>query len=121
MRVAVEKIPGVDLAEVSLNEGFVDVRLQPDNELTVQRLRAVIREQGFSPRAAVVRVRGTLERRGGEFVLITPAWDAPLVLELGTRLQSTLPQAGELVVLDGHVAADEDDAGTGRLRVTAVQ
>lgn len=121
VRVAVEKLPGVEMAEVSLNEGFVDVRLDPENTLTLARLRTVIREQGFSPEAAVVVVKGELIRSGDGLVLITPAWDEPVTLELGDAVESFLPEVGGFVALEGHVSADDDTTDARRLRVTAVR
>ncbi|GIW53150.1 MAG: hypothetical protein KatS3mg081_2505 [Gemmatimonadales bacterium] len=72
MRVAVGKLPGVDSVKVSLNQGYALVYLSRDNELSVEQVRSVIRNNGFSPKAARVKVRGRLERREGDLVLAVP-------------------------------------------------
>ena len=58
--VAVEQIPGVDSVRVSLNEGYADIHLAPENDVTVERVRETIRNNGFTPREARIRVRGTV-------------------------------------------------------------
>jgi len=72
VRVAVSKLPGVDSVKVSLNEGYALVFLSRGNDLSVEQVRSVIRDNGFTPKEARVRVRGRLERRGGDLVLSLP-------------------------------------------------
>ena len=107
MRVAVEKLEGVEGAEVSLNEGHVTVDFAPQHAVTVAELRRTIRAQGFSPREARVRVSGRLEERNGSLVLVFPGGSfrleaaPPRRTELRRRL-------GEEVILAGGIAPDED-------------
>jgi len=63
--VAVEKMEGVSRAVVSLEKGSVVVTLAEDNRVTLARLGQVIRDQGFTPREAEVRVRGVALREDG--------------------------------------------------------
>lgn len=60
VRVAVEKIPGVDSVRVSLNEGYADIHLASDNSVTVERVRETIRNNGFTPKEARIRVTGSV-------------------------------------------------------------
>jgi hypothetical protein len=66
VRVAVEKIPGVDSARVSLNEGYAEIALVPENGVTVERVREVIRNNGFTPKETRIRVTGVVTQRGAE-------------------------------------------------------
>ena len=64
MRVAVEKLDGVDKAEVSLDDGRVTVRLAPGNAVTIAELRRTIRHQGFTPKEAKLTLSARIEVRG---------------------------------------------------------
>lgn len=58
MRVAVQRLDGVESVKVSLNDGVAEIRLAPDNSVTLARVREIIRSNGFSPKAAEVVVQG---------------------------------------------------------------
>ncbi len=49
-----EKLPGVESATVKLNEGRAVLQLKPDNRVTIAQVRERVRQNGFTPRAAVV-------------------------------------------------------------------
>jgi copper chaperone CopZ len=106
VRVAVEKIQGVEEVSVSLNNGVAVVRLAPDNRVTVAQLRRVIREKGFTPRDAEVRVAGRLEARGNALVLVLPdvaAYTLRTDQTFRAELQSYL---GTEVAVEGRVPED---------------
>ena len=117
MRVAVEKLDGVVSAEVSLNDGHVAVALEEDNHVRLDRLREVIRDQGFTPREATLRARGIVERRDGGLVFRTPDGEIVLEVEGGPDVMATVEgRLGESLVLSGRV----DEAAPRTLRVTGV-
>lgn len=121
MRVAVEDLPGVTGADVSLEEGRVTVRLAPDNELTIARLRKTIRERGFSPRAADITVSGRLEDAGEELVLRVPGSGVLYTVHAGDALAGRLRAAvGREVVLKGRIGDDEEERTPTALEVTSV-
>jgi hypothetical protein len=70
--VAVRKIEGVDSVAVSLNRGMVVIRLKPENRVTLECLREAIRGNGFTPKEAEVRARGTVVDDGGQLALAIP-------------------------------------------------
>lgn len=120
MRVAVEKLPGVTGAEVSLEEGRVTVRLAPDNRLTITRLRRAIRDQGFSPRAAEVRVAGRLEEGATGLTLRVPGAEVVYSLRAHEDLLGRLREAiGREALVTGKVAEDEDGMTPRRLEATS--
>lgn len=125
MRVAVEKIEGVEDARVSLNEGRVTATLAPDNSVTVAQIRAAIRHQGFSPREADIEVFGTIEEGGaveaGSRVLFVPGSGVRYALEPGPGFEGDLgrPPPGARVTLHGRIAEDRDDVTPSTLTVTA--
>lgn len=65
MRVAVQKLEGVESVSVSLSDGLAEVRLAAVNPVTIARIREVIRSNGFTPKDAEVVVNGVLVEHGG--------------------------------------------------------
>lgn len=81
MRVAVEKIEGVSAVEVSLERGLATIRLKPQNQVTMEKLWEAIRDNGFTLKAAEVRISGTLVREGGRLMLSVPGHETAYALE----------------------------------------
>lgn len=66
MSVALRKIEGVDTVTVSLNDGVADIRLKPGNTVDPEAVRKIVRDNGFTPKAADVRVTGRIAHGGGK-------------------------------------------------------
>jgi hypothetical protein len=66
VRVAVLKLSGVESVNVSLERAITDVQLRPGNSITLDQLRTIIKNNGFTTREATVTVVGTLIERGGQ-------------------------------------------------------
>ena len=116
--MAVEDVPGVVSAVVSLNDGLVDVSLEPKNDMTVAQLRQLIRLQGFSPKGAVVQVRGALESQDGRVVLIVPGSGQTFVLDGDAQVDGELLSAvGTRVTVKGRIEDDQGDTTPERLQV----
>lgn len=60
-----KRLSGVTDVRVSLNEGVAVVGLAPDSTTTIESIRKVIRDNGFTPKAAQVIVTGKLVRADG--------------------------------------------------------
>lgn len=122
MRVAVEKLPGVTEALVSLEEGHVVVHLDTPNDLTIAGLRNAIRDQGFTPRGAMVRVAGRLEAVESALRLSMPGSAPPYPLVAsGELLERLAAGIGERVVLSGRLLRDEEAEGPVAIHVTDVE
>lgn len=65
MRVALQKQPGVDAVDVSLEKATVDVRLRAGNAITLAQVREIIKSNGFTSRDATLTAVGTLVQRDG--------------------------------------------------------
>ncbi len=65
MRVALLKLPGVESAVVSLEKAEADIRLKPDNRLTLPQLREVLKKNGYPTRDAQIEARGQLVESSG--------------------------------------------------------
>jgi hypothetical protein len=110
VRVAVEKIPGVEDVTVSLNDGMTVVRFARVNRATVSQVRRAIREKGFTPKDADVRVRGTVDLRGDTLVLVIPDVGTAIPLRAPPALREQLRETiGRVVEIEGRVPQD----GTG--------
>ena len=66
MRVAVQKLSGVESVNVSLERASTDIQLRAGNTITLEQLRHIIKNNGFTTKEATVTVVGTLIERGGE-------------------------------------------------------
>ena len=63
------KLPGVESADVSLERASADIRLKPDNRITMTQLREVLKKNGYPTRDAQVEARGRIIERAGKLVL----------------------------------------------------
>jgi copper chaperone CopZ len=64
-----KKLPGVTGVRVSLNEGLAAVTLAANNSTTLENIRKIVRDNGFTPKNARVTLVGTLLRAdGGEWL-----------------------------------------------------
>lgn len=99
-----KKLPGVKDVRVSLNEGMAFVTFQPDAGASVARLREIVRHNGFTPKAAVARIDGTLRREDGDWIL-----DAGPAGTFRVEIQKPgAPPAIGPVSLQGQVPEGED-------------
>lgn len=69
MRVALLKLPGVESADVSLDKASADIRLKPDNKITLPQLRELLKKNGYPTRDARVDARGRIVEGGGGLTL----------------------------------------------------
>jgi copper chaperone CopZ len=69
VNVALKKVPGVEMVEVSLNKGLATVKLKPGNTVSVPQLWQLIHENGYTPKTTSVSVRGEVTGAPGRFQL----------------------------------------------------
>lgn len=121
MRVAVEKLPGVTGAEVSLEQGQVVIGFEPENEVTINDVRRAIGDQGFAPRDADVLIAGRLEQRGEGLVLRVPGSDLPYPVAARGEMLARLRQAvGEDALVSGGIPRTDDAEASATIQVTAL-
>jgi copper chaperone CopZ len=73
--VAIKKIEGVDTVKVSLNQGLAEITFKPGNRATLEQVREIVRRNGFTPKAADIRVAGTIVRHAGKPALAVTGTD----------------------------------------------
>lgn len=69
MSVAIKKLDGVESVDVSLEKASADIRLKPDNRITLPQLRQIIKNNGYPTKDAQVTARGRIVERNGMPVL----------------------------------------------------
>lgn len=110
VRVAVQEIPGVESVDVSLNRGLAVIRLARENRVSVEQLRDAIRDNGFTPKGAEVRVAGKVVERDGRPALAIPGQEIPFLLadhpDGEGKTEELLRVAGDgTVLVEGRVSA----------------
>jgi copper chaperone CopZ len=95
--VALKKVPGVDTVEVSLNKGLATVKLKPGNTVTVSQLWKLIHDQGYTPKATTVLVRGELSSDQAKLQLELIGTNAILPLAADTKNPAAYRQLSNLV------------------------
>jgi hypothetical protein len=63
------KLPGIESAEVSLTKATAEIRLKPDNRVTLPQLREVLKKNGYPTRDAEISGRGQIVEGDGRRVL----------------------------------------------------
>ena len=107
--VALEKIEGVELVKVSLNEGIADIKLKLGNKVTVEQIVQVIRDNGFTPKGTRICVAGKVVERGGDPVLDVTGLDFSYLLVEHPEAKGEVAKLretamGKQVVLNGHLS-----------------
>lgn len=119
VRVAIAKIQGVRSAKVSLNEGVAVVTFDSVNSVSIARLRDVIRDNGFTPKAADVKASGRIVDSGGAIALALPGVTRaiPLVAHPGAPHTMRIADlaVGTTVVIEGVVPETAKNSRAGEV------
>jgi len=121
VRVAVEKIDGVQAVEVRLNDGVAAIRLAPENRVSLAEIRRVIRDKGFTPKDAEVRVTGRVEARGDRLVLVVPGSTTSWTLQADVAGRARLAErSGQMIEVTGRVPEDDERGDATVLEVRSI-
>jgi hypothetical protein len=109
-----QKLPGVESINVSLERASADIQLRPGNSITLAQLRSIIKNNGFTAKEATVTVVGKLIERGGQpaldvtgtdtVFLIAPDPKQPAIFkQIEERQRAKAPGAVELTgLMESH-------------------
>lgn len=120
-----EKLPGVESAKVSLNEGRAVIQLRPGNTVTMAQIRQGVTRNGFTPQQAAVSGEAEVMAKGDKLQLRISGTND--VYELaGTPhgdgvLQLLRTSVGQRVVIEGVVPAPKDDRIAPAIQVNSVK
>jgi len=118
---ALGKLAGVEAVTVSLNDGEAALQFADDSPTMLADIREIIRNNGFTPKEAIVTVAGELERNGDMLVLATRKTGRyALEPAAGDASWRALDAAadGAAIEVRGEVGELPDADGLPRLRVT---
>lgn len=120
-----EKLPGVESATMSLNEGRAVIELRPGNSITMAQIRQSVQRNGFTPRQAFISARAEVIAGGDRVQLrilgINETYDVgrtPHIEEIQRQLAN---QTGKTVVIEGIVPALKDPRATPVIQVNSVK
>src|SRR3954447_18235075 len=112
VNVALKKVSGVESVEVSLNKGLASVKLKPGNTVSVPQLWEIIHQNGYTPKATTVSVRGDLAEAQGRLQLKVSGTNQILALVTdpkNTELKNEVHQKlGQTMILQGVMAPGKD-------------
>lgn len=97
---------GIQDADVSLNKGLATLKLQPENKVTLEKIRTAVRESGFSPEDATITVTGTLTQEDGQWILASAAGERYRLTQTAKNGSEHM-KAHEQVTVTGRVAEGE--------------
>ena len=97
------KLDGIESAEVSLTTATADIRLKPDNRITLPQLRELLKKNGYPTRDAQVSARGKAVERDGKrvFDLLNGS-----TLELAETAGASSLAVNQIVEITGTSRAD---------------
>ncbi len=103
-----KKVRGVESVDVSLNKGEALIRLKPGNTVTVEQIRQVVIDNGFTPKDSDVEVAGTVIERNGKPALAVTGLDLVYLLEddrggRGKAEELWRHARGKEVLVKGHL------------------
>ncbi len=124
MRVTIEKLPGVESATVSLNEGRVVIRFRADNTITLAQIREGVERNGFTPQRAVVDAEVQVVQASGRIQLGIAGTRESFDVAVGTLGASIRQQleaaAGSRIRVEGVVPPQKDRTAAPVMEVTRV-
>jgi copper chaperone CopZ len=110
VRVAIEKVEGVREVEVTLADGQARIELEPGNRVTVEQIRSLVRDQGFTPKQARLRVRGRIAVSDGEPRLAVTGLDRKYALLAPAGAQGRMAELRRLAGREVEVEAELPEA-----------
>jgi len=119
-----KKVPGVDTVDVSLNKGLATVKLKHGNTVTVSQLWKLIHDQGYTPKATAVLVRGELSSDQAKLQLKLAGTNVVIPLAPDTKKPAAYRQlsnsVGQKVTVRGLLNPAKDFKMPVPLQVTEV-
>jgi len=107
-----KKIPGVESAEVSLNQGKVFVRLRPGNTARLEELVQRVRDNAFTPKEAKVLVYGELLAASDKLQLkvrgLNQTYDLIFDSRTGESGEHLRKQVGRVLAVEGVIPIPQD-------------
>ena len=122
MRVALEKVEGIESVSVTLKRGVAHITLKKGNTLTLSDLRKIVKEAGYVSRQATVVVAGTAQGEGARLTLMVGGTREVFDLdaEPGRSLAEVERRIDRTVEITGTIPAPDPKSGRERIQVQTV-
>jgi copper chaperone CopZ len=125
VHVALKKVPGVESVEVSLNKGLATVKLKPGNSVAVPQFWQLLHDQGYTPKATVVSVRGEIAEAQGRVQLKVSGTKDTLTLATDQKnpgaYNEVSKKVGQSVIVQGVMVPGKDLKAATPLEVSQVK
>lgn len=120
-----EKLPGVESAKVSLNEGRTTIQLNAGNAVSMTQIRQGVERNGFTPQQAVVKAQADVVATANGLQLkisgTNDTYDVAATAHAEHIQQQLKNNAGQRVVIDGIVPVQKDPKATPVIQVNNVK
>lgn len=103
MERSLGQLSGVERVEVELNHGLATIYLSREAEPDIDEIREVSRRNGFTPKAAEIRLAGEIIKDKGTYSLQVGAQRFELALGEKLSGRSLEQLAGDRVTVTGHI------------------
>lgn len=117
-------MPGVESAQVSLNEGRVVIRLEPGNIVSLAQIRRGLERNGFTPREATMSGQADLVVQGARLQLEISGTNDTYDMAATTRvevMEQLRKHAGQAVAIEGTIPAPKDPGSVPVIQVTSAK
>jgi copper chaperone CopZ len=125
VRVTIEKLPGVESAKVSLNEGRAIIQLKPGNAVTMAQIRQSVERNGFTPQQVGVSGEADVVTKGDKLQLRISGTNDTYELASTPHAEGVLQQLrkspGQRVVVEAIIPAQKDQKATPVIQVNSVK
>src|SRR5438067_914212 len=125
VNVALNKLPGVESVNVSLNDKSVSVKLKPGNTVSIPQLWQLFREKGYTPKETALSARGNLANLQGHLQLTVSGTNQVLSLvgdpKNAAALSAASGKTGQTVVVRGVMLPGKDLKAPVPLQVSQVK
>lgn len=120
-----EKLPGVESATVSLNEGRAVIELKPGNAITMAQIRQGVERNGFTPQQSAINAQADVIATGNRLQLkisgTNDTYEIASTPHADGVLQQLKKSAGQKVVIEGMIPARKDPKATPIIQVNSVK
>ena len=123
--VALNKLPAMEKADVSLNKSLIAMKLKPGNTLSILQIWKLIHDKGYTPKDTVVSVRGDLVNTQGVPQLKVSGTNDVLTLASdpanAAAWTGVTGAVGRIAIVDGVMMPGKDLKTAMPLRVNALK
>jgi copper chaperone CopZ len=122
VRVALEKVDGVQSVSVTLKRGVAHLVLKKANTVRLTDLRRIVKEAGYTSREATVTVVGTVRTVGAQLTLAVEGTTELLELgvDAGRSLADVERGVDHLVEVTGSIRTPDPQKSGERIQVQTI-